>query len=122
MDQSTHDVRRANWLGIITECQQRPAGVSARQWLADNGVKEKAYYYWLRKFRREACEQIPFPVATTPTEVSFAEFPIPAAAPVKSLTANNTAAVIRVNGITIEIAGDVSESLLCMILKEVLHA
>ncbi len=53
MDQSTHDVRRAGWLGIITECQQRPANVSAKQWLADNGIKEKAYYYWLRKFRRD---------------------------------------------------------------------
>ena len=58
MDQSTHNVRRANWLNIITACQQRPVNVSVRQWLADNGVKEKAYYYWLRKFRREACEQI----------------------------------------------------------------
>ena len=53
MDQSTHDVRWANWLNIITECQQRPAGVSAKQWLA-NGIQEKTYYYWLRKFRREA--------------------------------------------------------------------
>lgn len=44
MDQSTHDVRWANWLGIITECQQRPAGVSAKQWLADNGIQEKTYY------------------------------------------------------------------------------
>ena len=30
MDQSTHDVRRANWLNIITECQQRPAGVPSK--------------------------------------------------------------------------------------------
>lgn len=69
MDQSTHDVRRANWLNIITGCQQRPAGVSAKQWLADNGVKEKAYYYWLRKLRREACEQIQFPAVTAPPEM-----------------------------------------------------
>ena len=47
MDQLTHDVRRTNWLDIITECQQRPAGVTAKQWLAENGIKEKAYYYWL---------------------------------------------------------------------------
>lgn len=122
MDQSTHDVRRASWLGIITECQQRPAGVSVRQWLCDNGIKEKAYYYWLRKFRREACEQIQLPVVTVPTKVSFAELPIPTTAPVKPVTANNTVAVISANGITLEIAGDISESLLCILLKEVLHA
>ena len=73
MDQSTHDVRRAGWLGIITECQQRPANVSAKQWLADNGIKEKAYYYWLHKFRREACGEMQLPAVKTPAEVSFAE-------------------------------------------------
>ncbi len=44
MDQSTHDVRRANWFNIITECQQRPAGVCVRQWLSDNGIKEKPLF------------------------------------------------------------------------------
>ena len=121
MDQSTHDVRRASWLNIITECQKRPVNVSVKQWLADNGVKEKAYYCWLRKFRREACEQMQLPAAP-PAEVSFAELPIPAAAPVKPVTANNTVVVINANGIILEISNDISESLLCMILKEVAHA
>ena len=48
MDQSTHDVRRTNWLNIIEECQQRPENMTVKQWLADNGIKEKSYYYWLR--------------------------------------------------------------------------
>ena len=38
MDRSTHDVRRANWFHIITECQQKLANVSVKQWLADNGL------------------------------------------------------------------------------------
>ena len=122
MDQSTHDVRRASWLNIITQCQKRPVNVSVKQWLADNGVKEKAYYYWLRKFRREACEQIQLPAVTTQAEVSFAEFPIPVQAPVKPEAANNTAAVIRANGMTIEITNDISKPLLCVLLKEVAHA
>lgn len=58
MDQSTHDVRRTNWLNIIEQCQQRPENMTVKQWLADNGIKEKSYYYWLRKFRKEAYEQI----------------------------------------------------------------
>lgn len=40
MDQSTHDVRRTNWLNIVNQCQERPVDVSVRQWLADNGIKE----------------------------------------------------------------------------------
>ena len=122
MDQSTHDVRRTSWFNIITECQQKPAGVSIRQWLSDNGIKEKAYYYWLRKFRREACEQIQLPAVTAPAEVSFAEFHVPASAPVKLTAASNAVATIRANGITLEIAGDISEALLRMLLQEVIHA
>lgn len=120
MDQSTHDVRRASWLKTITECQQRPVNVSVKQWLADNGVKEKAYYYWLRKFRREAYEQIQIPVAASPAEVAFAEFPMPT--PVRPTAGNNTVAVISANGITIEISNSISEPLLCMLLREVAHA
>lgn len=122
MDQSTHDVRRASWLKTITECQQRPANVSVKQWLADNGVKEKAYYYWLRKFRREAFERIQLPAAPSPAEVAFAEFPIPAPTPVRTTAVNNTVAVISANGITIEISNSISEPLLCMLLREVAHA
>ena len=122
MDQSTHDVRRASWLNIITQCQQRPVNVTVKQWLSDNGVKEKAYYYWLRKFRREACEQIQLPDAAEPAEVSFAEFQIPVPAPVNPEAANNTAAVISASGITIEISNGISQPLLRMLLQEVLHA
>ncbi|MST67200.1 IS66 family insertion sequence element accessory protein TnpB, partial [Lachnospiraceae bacterium BSM-380-WT-5A] len=41
--------------------QGRPVGMSAKQWLEENGIKEKAYYYWLRKFRREAYNQTQLP-------------------------------------------------------------
>ncbi len=124
MDQSTHDVRRASWLKTIAECQQRPVNVSVKQWLADNGVKEKAYYYWLRKSRREACKQIQLSVTASPAEVAFAEFPIPvpASTPVRPTADNNTVAVISANGITIEIFNSISEPLLCMLLREVAHA
>lgn len=93
-----------------------------RQWLADNGVKEKAYYYWLHKLRREACEQIQLPADAALAEVSFAEFPVPVPAPEKSVMVNNTVAVISANGITLEISNGISEALLYMLLKEVAHA
>ena len=35
MDQSTHDVRRANWLNIVNQCQGSPVGMSVKQWLED---------------------------------------------------------------------------------------
>ena len=64
MDKCTHDVRRANWLNIINQCQERPANVTVHQWLKDNDIKEKSYYYWLRKFRKESYDQMQLPVTT----------------------------------------------------------
>ena len=103
MDQSTHDVRQTRWLNIITECLQRPASITAKQWLADNGVKEKVYYYWLRKFRREACEQIQLSAVTAQPEVSFAEFSVPTSNPVKIAESVNVVIVISTNGVTLEV-------------------
>lgn len=122
MDQLTHNVRRTNWQGIITECQQRPADVTAKQWLADNGIKEKSYYYWLRKFRREAGEQMNLPAITAPAELTFAEISIPVSTPTKSVESSNAVAVIRTDSITLEVSNDISEPLLRVLLQEVTHA
>ena len=80
MDQTTHNVRRANWLAIITQCQERAEGISVKQWLSDNGVKEKAYYYWLQKFRKEAYAQMQSPGSkeNPGNEIAFTEILIPA--------------------------------------------
>ncbi len=58
MDQSTHEIRRRNWMNIINQCKNRPANITSKQWLADNGISDKSYYYWLRKIRLEAYEQL----------------------------------------------------------------
>ena len=126
MDQSTHDVRMTNWLNIISQCQNRPAGISAKQWLAENDVNEKSYYYWLRKIRRDVCEQEGLQEVTNPSALSFVEIPVKTAldtAPVPTVPAAMTpVAVIRSGRLTLELSNDISESLLCRLLQEVLHA
>lgn len=127
MDQSTHDVRRTNWLNIVKQCQNRPSGMSAKQWLAENDIKEKAYYYWLRKFRKEAYDQMQLPAVTVKDEVAFAEVTMPLPAPDPGSTTEKApddppAAVIKYNGLTMELSNNISEVLLIHLLKEVLHA
>ena len=43
MDHSTFEVRLASWMEIISQCQARPDGMTAKQWLADNNISEKSY-------------------------------------------------------------------------------
>ena len=126
MDQLTHNVRRANWLNIINQCQERPANVTVRQWLKDNDIKEKSYYYWLRKFRKESYDQMQLPsISEDPAQISFVEFKAPALEKVVSTqdSLNSTmTAVIRHGAITLEISNDISEEVLSLLLKEVIHA
>lgn len=121
MDQSTHDVRMTNWLNIISQCQNQPAGISAKQWLAENDVNEKSYYYWLRKIRRETYEhRAELPDVTRTSELSFVEVPLKA--PESSDTFPHAgismapSAVLKTDRLTIEISNDISASLLTGLL------
>lgn len=91
--------------------------MSARQWLAKNDTKEKAYYYWLQKFRKEANDQMQLPAVPAKTEIAFAEVTMPF--PVSD---GSSAAVIKYNRLTMELSNNISEVLLSYLLKEVLHA
>lgn len=79
MDKTTHEVRLANWKSIIEQCQQRPEGQTAKQWMMDHDISEKSYYYWLRKIRKEAYEQmssINLPATSQEGTVTSAELPV----------------------------------------------
>ena len=58
MDQCTHEVRAEYWKKIIQACGQRPAGQSAKSWMDENGICEQSYYYWQRRFRKQAYEEM----------------------------------------------------------------
>lgn len=53
MDKITHEVCLANWKNTIEQCNDRPQGMTVKQWLEENSINEKTYYYWLRRVRRE---------------------------------------------------------------------
>lgn len=67
--------------GYHPAVQNRPVGMSAMQWMTENQVSDKSYYYWQRKLRKEAFEQLNhssmLPAVKENTEVSFAELHIP---------------------------------------------
>ena len=132
MDQITHDVRSSQWLEIITQCQNRPAGTTAKQWMADNGISEKSYYYWLRKFRKQAYSQMTetSTAISVGNEISFAEVSIKqkqsanvtAFASENSFEAIRPVAVIKNANISIALTNEISAELLSLILQEVAHA
>jgi hypothetical protein len=129
MDQLTHTVRISKWKDIIQQCQNRPAEMSAKQWMIDNQISEKSYYYWQRKIRKKAFEQMTnspaLPAVQKNTEVSFTELHI---SEQKKAVYNNIpevikpAAVIKTTTMTIALSNDIADNLLSRIFREVTHA
>ena len=126
MDKITHEIRISNWRSIIEQCQARPEGQSAKQWLADNGISEKNYYYWQRKVRKETYalikqDAVPpaIPVPDTPS-VTFAEIPY-AAAP-NNLQPFTPDAVIRKGQTVLELSNSVSDRILGKIMEVMSNA
>ena len=127
MDQCTHEVRAEYWKKIIHACGQRPAGQSAKSWMDENGVCEQSYYYWQRRFRQQAYEEMKenpsVPAVTEKSDLAFVEIPYSASSEQKPFAdPRMPAVIIRTASLQIEISNDVSETLLERILPEVSHA
>ena len=49
-------VRLERWAQVMRERSE--SGESVRAWCETNGINEKTFYYWQRKLRQAACDQI----------------------------------------------------------------
>lgn len=131
MDKSTHEIRLAQWKDIIEQCQSRPDGMTAKQWLAEKEIPEKTYYYWLRKIRKQAFEQIngkSLPTVSATSEMAFVEMPFspeerqPASLAQITLSSPSPDAVIRTHCMEIGLYNSASDMLIARIMKELRHA
>ena len=74
------DVKREyqlqEWRGMLRECKE--SGLTVKNWCAERGITEHAYYYRLRKLRQAACEALqqaqPVQLAEIPLAPKETEF------------------------------------------------
>lgn len=131
MDQCTHEVRLQHWKNIISQCQSRPDGQTAKQWLAENGICEQTYYLWQRRIRQETYELMTAPaemisISPVKEEISFAEVPYKASDNSSGISSADLGitpvAIIKTSACQIAVSGDIPDTLLSRILREVSHA
>ncbi len=126
MDQITHDVRTAQWAEIVRKCHERPENQTAKQWLTDNGIDEKQFYYWQRRLRILAARNAEksLPANQMQTDISFVEIPTATEQLEiqKPVSSDQPDAVIRVGRMEIDLRNTISEELLSKILKVVSYA
>lgn len=63
--------RKEHWEKLIVDCQS--SGLKVDEWCEENHVSRHAYYYWLRKIRKKACESILPTISKQNTSVDFAK-------------------------------------------------
>ncbi len=124
MDKSTHEVRSKNWADIISQCQSRPEGQTVKQWLLENNVPEKSYYYWLRKFRKHAYDSIqeiksPALSDNSSPSVAFAEIPAEEIVPRFN---DGPAITIKTRKLMLEISSAIPAESIVELVKAVAHA
>lgn len=126
MDKSTHEIRLAHWRQIIEQCQSRPKEQTAKQWLEEHEISEKAYYYWLRKIRKTFYDQSvssgTFPVVSQEQELSFAQIPDSYLKEYPSSFSFEPVAVIKTAAATLAVSNEASDRLLSQLMKAVSHA
>lgn len=126
MDKSTHEIRLAHWKQIIEQCQSRPKAQTAKQWLAEHDISDKAYYYWLRKIRRTIYDQSvaggTLSVVSQEQELSFAQMPDSYLKEYPSSFSFAPVAVIKTPAVTLVVSNEISDQLLNRLMKAVSHA
>ena len=50
-----NECREQQWALVIKECAD--SGLTNKEYCRQHGISEKSYYYWLRKLRKQVCEQ-----------------------------------------------------------------
>jgi len=66
--------RQEQWEKLIAQCQS--SGLKVDDWCMENKISRHAYYYWLRKIRKKACEEILPAIPKQESQVAFAKVEI----------------------------------------------
>lgn len=83
------------WEKLINDRQN--SGLQVDEWCEKNQISRHAYYYWLRKIRKKACESILPAISKQNTSVSFAKVEL------QAQQSSAAAITVRLQSATIEV-------------------
>jgi len=104
--------RLQQWADQIRECQNRPAGISVKEWCSQHEITAANYYYRLKEVRK-ACldhisyDAIPQSIVPIPSELMSGDSP--------SISASGLE--VSVNNVCIHVTNGTSPELLKMVLQ-----
>lgn len=104
------EYRLREWAEMFRECQNRPAGVTIKEWCIDHHVTKSNYYYRLRAVRKACLYRLP---AETPVQklVAIPENLLPRD------SQHATGLELTIHGVQIHVTNETSPELLKMVLE-----
>lgn len=104
------EYRLSHWARLIRERSE--SGLSIKTFCKNAGLHENVYYYWQRRLREAACEELALRNGTAMAAApAFAEVRLPRE------TTRTGALTVRLDGAEIEIGNDASPSLVEIVLR-----
>ncbi len=119
--EATRNYRLNQWTEIVREC--RSSGQNVAFWCAENSIKPRNYYYWLKQVRTTACEALPS-LQTENNSIVPVSFPLHQVNQVspQSIDSSSPAIVVRMDAISLEIHNTASIELIENTLRALHHA
>lgn len=121
----TRELKMKHWAEIIHEC--KASGMSAQQWMQENGIHKHQFYYWQRQLRAEALQTVSKDTSSQPVR-TLVEITQPTET---QTTASDTAAdesphepvlSIKIADAVIEVGRNATPDILRMALREIRYA
>jgi putative transposase len=116
-----NQVRIREWMELVRE--RTSSGMTINAWCEMKGISKYQYYYWLRKVRQEAYNEIEnhkdsLPVAQEDSLPEFAHINV-----VKDESVAESSGIsIRMNNADIHIGNDVHPEQLITVMQVIVHA
>ena len=129
MDADVMEVRDRQWAALIQDRMR--SGLTVEEWCRQQNIGKYAYYYHLRKLRRQAIvdlhspdqkdDQSLLPVQGTPPAAGFVAIPNTLNND-RTCTSDDTALRVTKNDLVIEVSNNASEGILSLLREVLMHA
>jgi len=116
----TKEYRLSEWACILQA--RKESGLKIREYCKDAGIPEHRYYYWQKKLREVACEEL----ANTQknlaglTPPGFIEVKTPLQSVLSPTTSGHSHLSVEVSGVKITAGGEYPVDKLVVLLREVM--
>lgn len=115
----TKQLKLQQWSKIFQ--MRKSSGLTITEYCKENSIQPSKYYYWLKRVRQVACDQLPAPLSKPANPIVPVTFEEPAAL-LESNVCSSYAMRITISGVSVEFTNDATSRLIESALQVLNHA